>query len=153
MLLNYYGYVLFFYHTLSAFSGQTIHLPDQTLSFNPNPASFGTATGTAVLPILLGGGLGTVTITPTTAVLEMLFLPTGAVSTPTASNAPSNTDAAQQTAQGTEPLRFINVTICQHSFPGAHVLRLRTPLSFVLPARCASDLVASRRAGTAATKV
>ena len=40
-------------------------------------------------------------------------------------------------------LRFINVTICQHSFPATttnpHTLSLRAPLAFALPQRCASD--------------
>ena len=58
----------------SAFSGQTIHLPRQTLQFDPHPSAFNNTERRAVLPILLGGDLGTVTITNTIAVLEMQFL-------------------------------------------------------------------------------
>ena len=74
-LLNYYGYALFFYHTLSAWSGQTVHLPRRFLQFAPHHSAFSAAAaadgggdgggggaggstgseGTATLPILLAG--------------------------------------------------------------------------------------------------
>ena len=44
------------------------------------------------------------------------------------------------------PLRFINVTVCQHSLPATaatpHTLSLRTLLAFALPQRCAADTTA-----------
>ena len=112
-LLNYYGYANFFYHTLSAFSGQTIHLPRRSLAFSPHPSAFNNSASTAALPILLGGALGTATITATSATLEMHFLE-GALS-------------------------FLNVTICQHSFAAGaapHVLVKDTPLTLALPSPC-----------------
>jgi hypothetical protein len=66
----------------------------------------------AVLPILLGGDLGHVTILQTSATLEMEFLRERALS-------------------------FVNVTICQHSFTvGPYELTLKTPLVFRLPSPC-----------------
>ena len=117
-MLNYYGYALFFWHTLSAWSGQLTDLPGRTIGFSPHPSAFDAASQTAVLPILLGGGLGTATITPTAAVLRMEFWG----------------DLGPK-------LSFSNVTICQHSFaaPGtAHVLAPNAPLVLALPAPCAS---------------
>lgn len=133
MLLNYYGYALFFYHTLSAFSGQTIHLPQRTLDFQPHPSAFtatasssggsgssrpnldrhhGNGTLVAILPVLLGGDLGHLTILPTSATLQMEFLEV-------------------------QTLSFVNVTICQHSFTaGPYELALKVPLVFQLPTPC-----------------
>lgn len=77
-----------------------------------------------MLPILLGGDLGTVTITATTAALEMQFLKS--------------------------PLSFLNVTICQHSFAvpstSPHVLRKGKALTLMLPSRC--DTVTACTPGT-----
>merc|ERR1712083_1246172 len=39
-LLNYYGYALYFYHTISAWSGQAVHLPRQSFEFQPHPSAF-----------------------------------------------------------------------------------------------------------------
>ena len=50
---NYYGYALFFYHTINNWAGQRVHLPNRTLSFTPHHTAFN-ASGIAVLPILLG---------------------------------------------------------------------------------------------------
>ena len=137
-LLNYYGYALFFYHTLSAFSGQTINLPQRTLEFQPHPSAFTTTTAAgsgsggdggesnlsshrgngglvAILPILLGGDLGHVTILPTSATLKMEFLEA-------------------------EALSFVNITICQHSFAaGPYNLTRKAPLVLQLPTPCVSQ--------------
>jgi hypothetical protein len=128
-LLNYYGYALFFYHTLSAFAGATIDLPRRSMEFQPHPSAFGgvvghptrsastgaSAGGVAVLPILLGGDLGTLTITPTNATVQMALL------------------------KG--ELSFLNITVCQHVFAAAskwspHTVRQGIPLVFQLPAPC-----------------
>ena len=130
-LLNYYGYALFFYHTISAFTGQNVHLPRRTLAFDPHPSAFGGAEGAAAnvatLPVLLGGDMGTLTIGPTAATLRMPLL------------------------RSPEGLSFLNVTICQHVFEvrkgregeaeeggGAHVVTRDAPLVLALPAPCAS---------------
>jgi len=120
-LLNYYGYALFFYHTLSAWSGQTIHLPERRLGFQPHPEAFaaaGNGDPTAVLPILLGGDLGTLTITGNTATAIMLFL--------------------------AQPLYFTNVTICQHVFvaPASSPFTLQrdVPLILGLSAPCSASV-------------
>jgi hypothetical protein len=111
-LLNYYGYALFFYHTLNNFAGQKLSLPNRTMAFAPHHSAFNDS-GIAVLPILLGGALGRLTITPRQAVLEMSFLH--------------------------RPLSFIRITICQHSFPreAAHVLHRNEPYTLPLPSPCA----------------
>lgn len=117
-LLNFYGYALFFFHTLHGLTGQQAHLPRQTLSFWPHYSAFDA--GAATLPVILGGALGTITMTPTTASLALLFAD---VSAPT----------------GAGILMFTNVTICQHVFLGAFALAARAPpLTFALPAPCAT---------------
>ena len=108
---NYYGYALFYYHTLNNFAGQQVHLPNRTLSFAPHHSAFN-ASGVAVLPVLLGGQLGTLTLTNQTATILMSFL--------------------------SQPLSFVNVTICQHRFDTSvpHVLRPKDPYTLVLPSPC-----------------
>jgi hypothetical protein len=119
-LLNYYGYALFFYHTLNNFAGQTVHLPNRTASFTPHHTAFN-ASGVAVLPILLGGQLGTLTLTPTAATFNMAFLQ--------------------------QPLSFTKVTVCQHDVaPAGLVLAHRTAVTVALPSPCASATVASASA-------
>lgn len=125
-LLNYYGYALFFYHTLSAWTGQTASLPQRSLEFQPHVSAFlpppatgdsaAAAASTAVLPILFGGDLGTLTITPTEATAVLLFR-----------------------SEGPE-LSFLNITVCQHVFvakpASPWVLRRGEPLRFPLPSPC-----------------
>lgn len=116
-LLNYYGYALFFYHTLTAWTGQVASLPERSLRFTPHFSAFN-ASGHAFLPIVFGGALGTLQLTPTLATLTMAFL-----GGPIAS-----------------PLSFLSLAICQHSFSGTEatpfLLQVGTPLSLVLPAPC-----------------
>ena len=124
-LLNFYGYALFFYHTLHGFSGQATHLPQQRVSLAPHFSAFN-ASGAAVLPLLLAGALGTVEITPSAATLSLLLPDT----------------------QGPAAYAFLNVTICQHVFlapaGGAPLaLRVGAPLRLALPAPCATALPAS----------
>eukprot|EP00936_MAST-01D_sp_MAST-1D-sp1_P001493 g1493.t1 len=120
-LLNYYGYALFFFHTISAWTGQTAHLPHRSLEFQPHASAFVSGSGVAMLPVMLGGDmLGTMTITPTRAVLRMAFL--------------------------RAELSFLNVTVCQHVFAvGAGVVGARAepyvvtrekPLVFDLATPC-----------------
>jgi len=115
-LLNYYGYALFFFHTISAFSGQVAHLPRRSLDFQPHPSAFDPA-GSAVLPLLLGGDLGSVTLTPASATVEMAFLK--------------------------QPLSFLNVTICQHAFVATDAAPYNLvegkPLVLQLPSPCTHD--------------
>jgi hypothetical protein len=130
-LLNYYGYALFAFHTLSAWSGQTVDLHARQLAFRPHLTAFGGSGGgsTAVLPILLGGDLGTVTITPTTATIIMPFL--------------------------AQLLSFENITICQHVFLASpssisspssssssspHRIARGVPLILHLPTPCETSL-------------
>ena len=118
---NYYGYALFFFHTISAWTGQTAHLPHRSLEFQPHASAFVSGSGVAMLPVMLGGDmLGTMTIAPTRAVLHMAFL--------------------------RSELSFLNVTICQHVFAvgaaavGAraepYVVTREKPLVFDLPTPC-----------------
>ena len=125
MRSNYYGYALFFYHTLYNFAGQSVHLPNRTLSFAPHHSAFNSS-GVAVLPILLGGELGTLTLTNQTATFLMTFL--------------------------SKPLSFVTVTICQHRFDTsvAHDLRPNQPYTLALPSPCStgasqSDVVQTDR--------
>lgn len=123
-LLNYYGYALFFYHTLSAWSGQTVHLPKRHLQFQPHHTAFDSS-GTAVLPILLGGELGTATITQNTATIEMLLMKRRAFS-------------------------FRNITICQHVFAVGgqpHTILLKQPLVLTLPSPCDTAAKSVRNLG------
>jgi hypothetical protein len=117
-LLNYYGYALFFYHTILAWTGQSASLHLQTLRFAPHFSAFD-ATGSALLPIVLGGALGTLALTPTKAVLSVSFL--GGL-------------------RGSTPLSFLNISVCQHAFSGSVVspllLQLDIPLVLVLPSPC-----------------
>ena len=115
-LLNYYGYALFFYHTLLQWSGQTVHLPKRHLEFKPHHSAFNSV-GVAVLPIMLGGQLGSLTITASSATVFMSFLD--------------------------QPLSFGNVTICQHVFAGERVVRRKVPLVLKLPAPCDTAAPAS----------
>ena len=125
-LLNYYGYALFFFHTLSAFSGQTADLPARTISFRPHFSAF-SAAGEAAVPLLLGGSLGKLSISPAEATLSAAFLDEGA------------------------PLSFLEVRICQHVF-AAGPYELSAPgaaLRFALPAPCDTSQASS--ASTAAS--
>ena len=118
-LLNYYGYALFFFHTISAWAGQTAHLPQRSLEFQPHASAFTADSGVAMLPVMLGGDmLGTITIAPTRATLRMPFL--------------------------RAELSFLNVTVCQHVFAvdtgtmGApYVVTRAVPLVFDLTSPCA----------------
>eukprot|EP00040_Diaphanoeca_grandis_P036929 m.238091 g.238091 ORF g.238091 m.238091 type:complete len:1248 (+) comp33718_c0_seq1:60-3803(+) len=114
-LLNYYGYALFWYHTLSAWTGQSINLPKRSLQFQPHVSAFN-ASGVATVPVLLGGDLGTLEITATTASLRMSFL--------------------------AKPLSFLNVTICQHVFAATEAqpfaVYKRQTIRFALPTPCNS---------------
>jgi len=127
-LLNYYGYALFFYHTLHGFSGQTTHLPQRRIAFRPHFSAFNAA-GSALLPLMLAGALGTVEITPNSATLSLL-LPDTQEGIPTAYS-------------------FLNVSICQHVFlaqdSGAapFALQAGTPLTFSLPTPCDTSLPSS----------
>jgi hypothetical protein len=125
-LLNYYGYALFFYHTLHGFSGQTAHLPQRRLAFSPHFSAFNASTGTALLPLLLAGALGTVEITASSATLTLLLPDTS----------------------GPAFYSFLNVSICQHVFLAQDggtpfLLRVGVPLTLALPAPCATSLPAS----------
>lgn len=117
-LLNYYGYALFFYHTITAWTGQTASLPARSLRFAPHYSAFD-ASGGALLPIILGGALGTLALTPTSATFSMAFV-----------GGP----------QGSVPLSFLNITVCQHSFTGTEespfLLLLGASLELALPAPC-----------------
>ena len=119
MLLNHYGYALFFFHTLSAFTGLTAHLPHRSITFNPHPSAFfnTSAAGTAILPVLLGGAVGTLSLTPTTATLSFAFL--------------SSTSASGF-------FSFVNITVCQHVFINntGFTVGLELPLTLTLPSPC-----------------
>lgn len=117
-LLNYYGYALFFFHTLTAWTGQVASLPRRSLSFAPHFSAFNSS-GQAVLPIVLGGALGTLSLTPSSATLSMAFI------------------GGDLSAQ---PLSFLNITVCQHVFSGSEaaplLLGLGSPLVLQMPSSC-----------------
>ena len=117
-LLNYYGYALFFYHTLNAFSGQVANLPNRSLSFQPHYSAF-SLSGEASVPALLGGCLGSLNISPAHAVLTFAFL---------------GEDSASK-------LSFIKVTICQHEFTNGpyEYTNNGDSISFILPTPCNSS--------------
>ena len=120
MLLNYYGYALFFYHTLSAWSGQNISLPHRSLRFSPHHSAFDRE-GRAVLPILLAGDMGSLTLNDSAAIIVMPFLQ--------------------------RPLSFLTIAICGSEFTGSEerpfVLQLNTPLVLQLKRPCESRRAAS----------
>ena len=123
-LLNYYGYALFFFHTLSAFSGQTASLPSRSIAFQPHFSAFDAASGEASVPVLLGGSLGALRLTSAAATLTMAFL-----------------SAELRGA----PLSFISVRICQHSFTDGpyEFAAAGSSVTFSLPAPCNSSLPSS----------
>lgn len=122
---NYYGYALFFYHTLNNWAGQRVHLPNRTMAFSPHHSAFNSS-GVAVLPILLGGELGTLTLTSQTATFYMSFL--------------------------SKPLSFVEVSICQHTFSTAeaHVLTPKQQYTLALPSPCSSSTARSEVVKTGA---
>ncbi len=139
-LLNHYGYALFFYHTLHGFTGQTAHLPRRAIAFSPHHSAFNASTGGALLPVLLGGALGTLALTPASATLTLLF------SAPPPPPPPGNGSAPRGALP--QALSFLNITVCQHVFlapPGApFVLAVGAPpLALALPAPCATASPAS----------
>ena len=125
---NYYGYALFYYHTLNNFAGQRVHLPNRTMSFAPHHTAFNSS-GVAVLPVLLGGSLGTLTLTSHSATFYMSFL--------------------------SKPLSFTKMAICQHEFKTvtAHVLRPKQPYTLALPSPCSSRTAHTAVVNTAACKL
>jgi hypothetical protein len=121
-LLNYYGYALFFYHTLGSFSGQVANLPNRSISFSPHFSAFSTS-GIANIPVLLGGCLGTLSITPVQALLTFEFL---------------GEDSASS-------LSFLSITICQHEFSNGpfEFKQQGDTVNFVLPSPCNTSLPSS----------
>jgi hypothetical protein len=119
-LLNYYGYALFYYHTLAAFSGLVANLPSRSIAFAPHFSAF-SAAGDAAVPVLLGGSLGVLRLSNTSAELSLAFL-----------------------AAGSAPLSFLSVAICQHTFAaGPYDVAPGSSVQFALPSPCASALPSS----------
>ena len=127
-LLNYYGYALFFFHTLPAFAGQTANLPNRSIAFRPHFSAF-SAAGDASVPVLLGGCLGTLRLSPAQATLSFAFLGEGAAAA----------------------LSFATIGICQHVFAAGpyELLAPGASVSFALPAPC--DTASPSSASTVAS--
>lgn len=112
-LLNYYGYAMFGFYTADAYSGQVADLPRRKISFSPHTSAFNNTGQTAILPILLGGNTGLLTINSTTTIMEFLFMD--------------------------QTLSFVNITICQYSFSnGPYVFIPKTSMfaTFIMPGPC-----------------
>jgi hypothetical protein len=118
-LLNYYGYALFFYHTLNAYSGQIANLPNRSISFHPHYSAFVLSGEEATVPVLLGGCIGSLQISPTKADLTFAFLGEDAAST----------------------LSFTSISICQHSFTNGpfEFMKQGDSVTFILPTPCDSS--------------
>jgi len=81
------------------------------LSFVPHHSAFNSS-GIAVLPILLAGELGTLTITPTSATFFMTFLK--------------------------QKMSFVNVKVCQHTISTGLSLARKQAQTLALPSPCAT---------------